>query len=90
MCCGAASHQGAAEASFTDRIGTNFSSYRKESFESCCQKLQWSSRPSDDLPGAPLCVLEPLNPPLKVSLQLTDNNHLLTGDLRAGGLKVRP
>lgn len=25
-------------------------------FENVCQKLQWSSRPSDDPPGAPLCV----------------------------------
>lgn len=53
--------------------------------KSCCLKLQWRSGPSDDPPGDPLCVLEPLNPP-----QLTDSNHLGTRDLRAGGLKVAP
>lgn len=62
-------------------------SYRKSfpGVRSCCLKLQWSSGPSDDPPGDPLCVLEPLNPP-----QLTDSNHLGTRDLRAGGLKVAP
>lgn len=62
-------------------------SYRKSfpGVKSCCLKLQWRSGPSDDPPGDPLWVLEPLNPP-----QLTDSNHLGTRDLRAGGLKVAP
>lgn len=90
-----ANHQGAAETLCTGRIDVaevnmflQFGRFFFRLFERCCQKVQRSGGTSDDPPGAPLRVLESLNPPLQVSPQLTDNNHLVTRDLRIGGFKV--